>query len=173
MTTTLVIGGPRNGTARHARSLFSGHPQVTCVVTADEDGADQGPGTPDGWRVVRTRDLSRALLGSRHPVLVDDLTCWLRGILDDQQLWDDPAAAHETVEDRLAELTVAASAMPFDVVVLSAEPSWSPRPTDDRDALFVDLLEHTNERVSAVSGQVHAILAGRVLDLSDAALVGR
>src|SRR5690606_33184349 len=100
--------------------------------------------------------------------LVDDLTDWLRGTLDSEDLWDDPTSAREVVKDRLDELAVAASAVPFDVVVLTTEPAWSLRPTEPRDAFLVDLLAHANERVSTVSGQVHAIVAGRVLDLTGA-----
>ena len=170
MTTTLVIGGPRNGAARHARALLSAHPQVTHLVTHDGPGPED---SPDGWRLVQTRDLSRSILGSRHPVLVDDLTDWLRGTLDGEDLWDDPASARGLVQDRLNELAVAASAVPFDVVVLTTEPSWSLPPADPRDAFLVDLLAHANERVSTVSGQVHAIVAGRVLDLTGAPAVGR
>lgn len=143
---------------------------MTQLLTHDGPDVEEGS---DGWRVVRTRELSRSILGSRHPVLVDDLTEWLRGTLDDEDLWDDPTSAREVVQDRLDELAVAASAVPFDVVVLTTEPSWSLSPTDPRDALLVDLLAHANERVSTVSGQVHAIVAGRVLDLTGAPAVGR
>lgn len=183
MTTTLVLGGPRSGKSRHAETLLSGQQDVTFVATRIVADRSLDPDLvariarhqerrPQQWRTLETLDLTRALLGSRQPVLIDDLACWLRGVLDEQGLWDDSHRARQVIEERLDELTVALGAMPFDIVVVTSDPSWVRMPDDPAERLFVDLLSHVNQRVSAVSARVHAIIAGRVLDLSDAPLLG-
>lgn len=178
MTTTLVLGGPRSGKSRHAEALFDDQHDVTFVATRqvpDSDDPDlvariarHQERRPRQWRTVETLDLTRALLGSRQPVLIDELADWLRGVLDEQDLWSDPQRAQQVVQERLDELTVALQSMPFDIVVVTSDPSWVRMPDDPAERLFVDLLSHVNQRVSAVSPRVHAIVAGRVLDLSSA-----
>ncbi|WP_122260640.1 bifunctional adenosylcobinamide kinase/adenosylcobinamide-phosphate guanylyltransferase [Ornithinimicrobium cerasi] len=183
MTTTLVLGGPRSGKSRHAEALFAGVDDVTFVATRV---LPDGAGDPDlvariaahqerrpaGWRTVETLDLTRALLASRQPVLIDSLVDWLQGVLDEQELWSDPHRAHQVVDERLDELAVALQAMPFDIVVITSDPSWVRMSDDPAERLFVDLLSHVNQRVSAGSARVHAIIAGRVLDLSSAPVLG-
>lgn len=182
MTTTLVLGGPRSGKSRHAEALFDGRPDVTFVATRPApDGDDPDlvariarhqERRPRQWRTVETLDLTRALLASRQPVLIDDLGDWLCGVLDEQDLWSDPHRAQQVVQERLDELTVALQSMPFDIVVVTSDPSWVRLPDDPAERLLVDLLSHVNQRVSAVSPRVHAIIAGRVLDLSSAPVLG-
>lgn len=183
MTATLVLGGPRSGTSRHAEALLARHPQVTFVATHRLAGAAEDPDLasrilrqqerrPEAWRTLETLDLTRALLSSRHPVLIDDLGGWLHGLLDEDSLASDPPRAREVVDARLDELCVALRGMPFDVVTVSHEPSWGRVPEDPQERLYVELLSHVNQRVSAASARVLAILGGRVVDLSDAPLVG-
>ncbi|GAA5161872.1 bifunctional adenosylcobinamide kinase/adenosylcobinamide-phosphate guanylyltransferase [Ornithinimicrobium tianjinense] len=179
MTTTLVLGGPRCGKSRHAEALLSDHKTVTYVATrvlqdrsADPDLvariARHQERRPRQWRTIETLDLTRALLASRQPVLIDDLGSWVQGILDHGSLSDDPHRARQVVEERVDELTVALAALSYDIVVVTHDASWVRLPDDPAERLFVDLLSDVNQRVSAVAGRVHAILAGRVLDLSDA-----
>lgn len=183
MTTTLVLGGPRSGKSRHAEALLGHHPQVTFVAThrLPDPGRDPDLATriarhqerrPRQWRTVETLDLTRALLGSRQPVLVDDLGGWLRGLLDEEMLWSHAHRARQVVEDRLDELSVAMRAVPFDVVTVTDDPSWARLPDDPAERLYVDLLAQINHRISAVSHQVYAVMAGRVLDLSSSPVVG-
>lgn len=183
MTTTLVLGGPRSGKSRHAEALLAHHPQVTFVATyrAPDPAKDLDLATriarhqerrPKHWRTLETLDLTRALLGSRHPVLIDDLGGWLRGVLDQEMLWAHPHRARQLVEDRLDELSVALRAMPFDIVTVTDDPSWSRLPDNPSERLYVDLLAQVNHRVSAVSSKVYAVMAGRVLDLSSSPIVG-
>ena len=104
----------------------------------------------------------------RQPALGQRLPTPRPGVLDEQDLWSDPQRAQQVVQERLDELTVALQSMPFDIVVVTSDPSWVRMPDDPAERLFVDLLSHVNQRVSAVSPRVHAIVAGRVLDLSSA-----
>lgn len=183
MTTTLVLGASRSGNSRHAEHLLRSHDKVVYVATRTAPGfgedmdleariAAHQARRPEGWTTVETRDLTRALLGSRHPVLVDNMADWLSGQLDDHGLWDDPEGARGLVDGLLDEFTIAARALPHDVVIVTKDRAWHPLSTDPRERLFVELLGHTNQRLSSGCAQVHAILAGRVLDLSNAAVVG-
>ncbi|RIK14831.1 MAG: adenosylcobinamide kinase [Acidobacteria bacterium] len=161
MTTTLVLGGPRSGKSRHAEALH-----LAARIARHQERR------PRQWRTVETLDLTRALLGSRQPVLIDDLGGWLRGLLDEESLWSHPHRARQLVDDRLDELSVAMRAVPFDVVAVTNDPSWVRLPDDPAERLYVDLLGQVNHRISAVSHNVYAVMAGRVLDLSSSPVVG-
>lgn len=183
MTATLVLGGPRSGKSRHADALLAHHSQVTFVSTHRLSDCPEDPDLatrmsrqqerrPEHWRTLETLDLTRALLASRHPVLIDDLSGWLQGLLQQDSAAQDPERARDLVEERLDELTVALRAMPFDVVTVSHDPSCVRFPQDPAERLYVELLSHVNQRVSAASSRVFAIMGGRVVDLSNAPLLG-
>lgn len=182
MTATLVLGGPRSGKSRHAAALLAHHPQVTFIATHPREDPTGDPDLavrtrpheqrPAHWRTLETLDLTHALLASRHPVLIDDLSGWLHGVLEEESVADDPDRARDVVEGRLDELSVALRAVPFEVVTVSHDPSWVRFPEDPAERLYVELLAHVNQRVSAASSHVFAIMAGRVVDLSDAPLLG-
>ena len=183
MTTTLVLGGPRSGKSRHAQSLLQAHPQVTFVATcvtpdpvADPDLtsriARHQERRPQAWRTLETLDLTRALLSSRQPVVVDDLPSWVLGQFDQNDLWSNPHRARQAIDDLVDEFSVALRAVPVDVVTVSHDPAWVRQVDDPRERLYADLLAHVNQRVSAVSQRVHAIVGGRVLDLTAAPVVG-
>lgn len=183
MTSTLVLGGPRSGKSRHAEALLASAPQVTFVATRQLPDPSRDPDLatriarhqerrPAHWRTLETLDLTRALLSSRNPLIIDDLSGWLKGTLDDEMLWAQPHRARQIVDEKLDELTVALRAVPVDVVCVTHEPSWARLPDDPAERLYVDLLTHLNQRVSLASARVHAIICGRVLDLSSAPVVG-
>lgn len=191
MPTTLVLGGPRSGRTRHAVSLLREHERVTYVVTGEEpagpthdagtpgddaaaDGAFGAPPVtrlPSTWETVRTGELTRTLLCARRPVLIDGLTGWVRSELDAGQLWDEPSRARERVCALLAELAVAAAAVPFQVVLVGQDLSTAALPDDPHQRLLVELNAEANTQLSAACRRVHVVLAGRVLDLSDAPVV--
>lgn len=184
MTTTLVLGGTRSGKSRHAEDLLRRHERVTYVATRPDPGEDVDPELssrirmhqerrPVGWRTEETRDLTRALLGSRNPVLIDCVGAWLRGQLDDHDLWEDPAGAKALIDGLADELAVAAQALPFEVVLVSEDASGLTWSDEARARLFAHLLADVNCRLSAAATGVHVVLAGRVLDLSSAPVIGR
>lgn len=183
MTATLVLGGLRSGRSRHAEALLARHPQVTFVAThahpdpeADPELAErvrlQQERRPAGWRTLETLDLTRALLASRHPVVIDDLGGWLQGVLGDDPLAEGLEQVRGRVEERLDELSVALRAVPFEVVTISHDPSGLRLPPDPVERLYAELLSRVNQRVSAASSRVLVVLGGRVLDLSGAPLLG-
>lgn len=173
MTTTLVLGGKAPSTSQHAAALLRGQDQVCRVVTGSSAGDDAATSDhPESWAVLETRDLTRALLSSRHPVLVDNVPDWLRGQLDDHDAWGDDLSARGLVDGLVDELAVASQALPYEVVIISQDLGWAPPANTDQERLFGELLGHVNERLSAASTRVHAVIAGRVLDLSQAPVVG-
>lgn len=183
MTTTLVLGGARSGASRHAEDLLRPHDRVTYVATQSPPELDDDPDLtarirrherrrPTRWQALETRDLTRALLNARNPVLVDGIGPWVGGQLDDHRLWEDPRGAHALLDGLSDELAVAAQALPFEVVLVSHDVDWLVSDLDARDRLFADLLGQVNYRLSAAATRVHAVIAGRVLDLSDAPVVG-
>lgn len=197
MPTTLVLGGPRSGKTRHAVSLLRDRDRVTYVATGDRGllsptqggqtpgqqalGAPRTTRLPASWETVRTGELTRTLLSARQPVLIDSLTGWVRSQLDTQGLWDDPVGARETICSLVAELAVAAAAVPFQVVLVGQDLSTAiapplgdqpPQlPDHPHHRLLVELNAETNTELSAACRQVHVVIAGRVLDLSNAPLV--
>lgn len=184
MTTTLVLGGARSGKSQHAENLLRQHELVTYVATQSAPELDEDPDLtarirvhqarrPAGWQTLETRDLTRALLSSRNPVLIDGIAPWLRGQLDDHRLWDDPQGAHGLIDGLSDELAVAARALPFEVVLVTHDVGWLAWGFDAQDRLFADLLGQVNSRLSAAATKVHAVIAGRVLDLSGSPVVGR
>lgn len=184
MTTTLVLGGARSGKSQHAEDLLRRHEQVTFVATQAAPELDEDPDLaarmrlrqdrrPQTWRTLETRDLTRALLSSRNPVLVDGIAPWIRGQLDDHRLWGDAQGAHALIDGLSDELAVAAQALPFEVVLVTHDVGWLAMDLHSQDRLFADLLGQVNVRVSATATAVHAVIAGRVLDLSGAPVVGR
>lgn len=169
MTSTLVVGPARASRSRYAASLLDAHPHVTLlsVHAADDPDTLRGHGVPEHWQVLETHDLTRALLGARNPVIVDDLPAWVARTLDERDLWQDRDQARETIDGLAEEACLGLSALPFETVAISYEvaPDGTPR-----GRLLADLVERVNARVSASSTFVHEVRVGRVLDLTDVPL---
>lgn len=172
MSTTLVLGAARSGASRHAESLLADHDQVTSVAARRPDpSGTEATRRREDWEHVETLELSRALMSARSPVLIDCLDSWVHDVLNEAQAWDAGAQGPSMVHRLVDELLVAMMHLPYDIVVVSRESGWGVAPADPRQALLRDLVGEVNRRVSAASQRVHLVVAGRVLDLSDAALV--
>lgn len=181
MTTTLVLGAGRSGKSAYAESLLSDHSKVTFVATGQQPWADKDPERarrvlqhrarrPQGWQTVESRDLTRALLSSRHPVLVDGIAEWVGGIIDSHDIKDPEKLQHDLIA-QMDELVVAWRHVPFDVVAVTEEVGWGQSGTTEEDRIFRETLGYVNARLSRASHRVHLVVAGRVLDLSKAPLV--
>ncbi|MCK0113981.1 bifunctional adenosylcobinamide kinase/adenosylcobinamide-phosphate guanylyltransferase [Ornithinimicrobium sp. F0845] len=179
MATTLVLGAARNGKSDYAEALLAHHPVVTYVATGpklhdapDQAWADQvlelRAKRPASWETVETTALSRALLLSRRPVLIDTLSHWVWRTLDEHDQWRSATRAIETLEPILDELLVVYRSLSHDVVAISDEVGWGREPTNAREGTYREVLAHVNNRFSAVSQRVHLLVGGRVLDLSNA-----
>lgn len=179
-STTLVTGPVRSGKSRHAENLLSAHRDVTYVATGPVPGPGdaewrarveahraQRPGT---WRTVETDDVAGVLAAAGGPVLVDCLGTWLTSVVDAVG-WDDLGAAQEEVRRRAGVLVESLCAATAPVVVVTNEVGWSLVATTASGRLFQDELGRLNAAVSAVADRVHLVVAGRVLDLSQAPVV--
>ena len=182
-TTTLVLGGTRSGKSRHAQSLLPAEADVT-FIAAGKPPTDEDPewaarverhraDRPEPWTTVETTNITRAIIYARGPVLVDCLGSWVTALIDEAELWGDPAGAHALVEERAAELAALWSLAPSDSVAVTNETGMSLVPDTASGRLFQDVLGRVNTALSEVSKQVHLVVAGRVLDLSDAPIVPR
>ncbi len=181
MATTLVTGGTRSGKSRHAEALVASASDVTYVATGRrDDGTD-----PDwaarlaahrerrapSWHVVETLDVVGVLAAPRGPVVVDCLGTWLTGLVDVAGAWADLAAAAALVEAAGEALCDALRQVQVDVVVVTNEVGLAPVPLTASGRFFQDELGRLNAAVAAACDRVHLVVAGRVLDLSDAPVV--
>lgn len=181
MATTLVLGGTRSGETRYARQLLPAQEPVT-VVNAGGKGATEGssrdvhgPREPltagPQWNVVDTVEVTRTILRGRTPVLIDCLGTWVAGLLNEWDGWNDPSSSATRAEEAAYELAALWANAPYDAVALSHEVGMAPLPRNDRQRIYQDLLGRVNTIMSEASQRTHLLIAGRVLDLSNAPLV--
>ncbi|CAN7355637.1 bifunctional adenosylcobinamide kinase/adenosylcobinamide-phosphate guanylyltransferase [Terrabacter sp. LjRoot27] len=181
-TTTLVTGPVRSGKSRHAEDLVEGHDDVTYVATGRRADAsdpewsrrveDHRTRRPATWRTLETTDVAGAIEAATGPVLVDCLGTWLTALVDEAG-WDDLVAAAGAVRREADGLVEALCAATVPVVVVTNEVGWSLVPTTASGRLFQDELGRLNALVATVAARVHLVVAGRVVDLSDAPVVTR
>lgn len=183
MTTTLVTGPVRSGKSRHAEDLLAQQREVLYLATGavPGHGADGRPTDaewadrvrehqvrrPAGWRTVETSDLESAIAAADSPVIVDCLGTWLAAVVDAAG-WHDLDAARDVLRERTRSLTDSLVAATAHVVVVTNEVGWSLVPTTESGRFFSDELGRLNAAVAHVSTSVHLVIAGRVLDLSEA-----
>jgi len=182
MTTTLVLGGVRSGKSRYATGLLPQDDAVTVIAPGKQPTGDDPEwarrvdqhraARPDAWITAETADVTRAILRARTPVLVDCLGTWVTALIDDAGAWDDRDKATELVTTAAQELGALWANAPFDCVAVSNEVGMSVVADTPSGRLFQDLLGQVNSLMSSMSHRTHLIVAGRVLDLSDAPLVG-
>jgi len=177
---TLVTGPVRSGKSRHAEHLLAHHAVVTYLATGrgagEDDDAwarrvqDHQARRPSSWVTRETHDVTSALASIDTPVLVDCLGTWLTSTIDDIG-WDDLHAATRRVRESGAQLLEALARHRHPTVVVTNEVGWSLVPTTASGRLFQDELGRLNAAVAAAAGTVHLVVAGRVLDLSNAPIV--
>ncbi|TIC88560.1 bifunctional adenosylcobinamide kinase/adenosylcobinamide-phosphate guanylyltransferase [Nocardioides sp. GY 10113] len=170
----LVTGGVRSGKSRHAEGLVGDAEAlyVACgPVLDDPDWAarvaahrSRRPGT---WQTVETLDVAAVVDGAGdRAVLVDCLGTWLTGLVDRAGLWEAPTDEVEGhVLAEVGALAAAVAGAPAPVVLVTNEVGLGVVPTHRSGRLFRDLLGTVNQRVGAACGEVHLVVAGRVLRL--------
>ncbi len=182
MSTTLVLGGTRTGKTRYAAQLLSPETRVTVIhaggsaaegeIGRDVHGPRESHDLPANWVTAESNDVTRTILRGRTPVLVDCLGTWVLGLLDAADAWGDRAGALQVAEAAAYELAALWSDAPFDCVAISHEVGMGLVPTGERGAIYQDALGRVNSIIGEVSTRVHVLIAGRVLDLTDAPVVG-
>jgi adenosylcobinamide kinase / adenosylcobinamide-phosphate guanylyltransferase len=182
-TRRLVLGGARSGKSVHAERLVADAHHVVYVATggvrADdaewrERVAVHRARRPEHWTTVETIDVAGVLDGaaSTDMVIVDCLSLWLAGQLDDADAWSrletaDAAAVRSDVDARLDRLVTSVAAAACDVVLVSNEVGMGVVPATASGRLFRDLLGIVNARVSAACDETTLMVAGRALRLDD------
>jgi adenosylcobinamide kinase/adenosylcobinamide-phosphate guanylyltransferase len=181
-TTTLVTGPVRSGKSRHAEDLVALHRNVLYVATGRHAESDDPAWAarvrahqerrPPSWRTLETADPGEALAAADGPVIIDCLGTWLTGQVD-LVGWDDLDRAMDHVRERTASLVHSLCRTKHPVVVVTNEVGWSLVPVTASGRFFQDELGRLNAAVAEVAAAVHLVVAGRVLDLTQAPIVPR
>ncbi|TWP48893.1 bifunctional adenosylcobinamide kinase/adenosylcobinamide-phosphate guanylyltransferase [Lentzea tibetensis] len=174
---TLVLGGARSGKSAHAEGLLT-DPAVTYVATSrrypddpdwDARIARHVARRPAGWHTVEAPapgDLPALLTATRPEdpsILVDDLSTWLVGALDDAGAWE--GHGFELVEREVDALLSAVTACRTRLVLVSAEVGLGVVPSTHSGRLFRDHLGSLNARLAEVCDEVLLLVAGIPLRL--------
>jgi adenosylcobinamide kinase/adenosylcobinamide-phosphate guanylyltransferase len=179
-TTTLVTGPVRSGKSRHAEHLVALHRDVLYVATGRRaDDTDRAwtarvhahqARRPSTWHTLETTDLDGALAAARGPVIIDCLGTWLTAQVD-LVGWEDLDHATDHLRERVDSLIEFLCRASHPVVVVTNEVGWSLVPLTPSGRFFQDELGRLNAAVSEVAAAVHLVVAGRVLDLTEAPVV--
>jgi adenosyl cobinamide kinase/adenosyl cobinamide phosphate guanylyltransferase len=172
---TLILGGTRSGKSAYAEGLLPADRPVRYLATAAADPDDQEwtariavhrARRPARWRTVEGADVAIELhRPTDDPVLVDDLSTWLTGVLDNAGAWDgDPRALH-TVASRVDGLVHAVERCPARLVLVSAEVGLGVVPVTRSGRLFRDELGALNQRLAQLCDEVSLLVAGVELRL--------
>ncbi len=168
----LVLGGARSGKSVTAERMLGDRERVdyvACGMAADED-ADPAwaervrlhrERRPAGWTTVETLDLAGVLSsGDENPVLVDCLSTWLAGVMDECGLWGGAAGADKALADRVDGLLEAWRSSRRLVVAVSNEVGSGVVPGTASGGRYRDELGRLNARVAAECEQVWLCTAG-------------
>lgn len=182
MATTLVLGGTRSGKTQYGRRFLPTDSSVTVInaggqaATSGDTAQIHGPREPlhvsDAWTVVDSLDVTRTILRSRTPVMVDCLGTWVVGLLNEWNTWDDLDGSLTRITESAYELAALWADAPYDAVAVSHEIDFAPMPREQRARVYQECLGRVNAIVSAASRRTHLVIAGRVLDLSNAPTIG-
>ncbi|USX48293.1 bifunctional adenosylcobinamide kinase/adenosylcobinamide-phosphate guanylyltransferase [Lentzea sp. HUAS12] len=174
---TLVLGGARSGKSAHAEGLLT-EQVVTYVATArrypddpdwDARIALHVARRPSTWHTVEASapaDLPALLTATQYddpPILVDDLSTWLVGVLDDARAWE--GGHSDSVTPHLDQLVRSVATCRARLVLVTAEVGLGVIPSTRSGRLFRDHLGALNARVAEVCDEVTLLVAGIPLKL--------
>ncbi|NHN55973.1 hypothetical protein G9U51_09315 [Calidifontibacter sp. DB0510] len=176
MTTTLVLGGDSRSTLQHARTLLGAQPALVVQPRAE--------GTPDlrflrrptgdvpkEWPVAQELDVTRTILRARQPVLVDNIPGWVAAQLTTAGAWGDRDRAAQIVDNAAHEFAALWNAAPYPAVALTDDLDVQGPGESPEARLLQEMVGRANGILAAVSTNVHWLVVGRVVDLSNAPLV--
>ena len=179
-TRTLILGGARSGKSAEAERRALRFTDVVYVATAaprpgDAEWAERvahhQARRPTGWTTVEGHArLTQALRAAtaRQAIVIDCLTLWLTGVLDEAAEhgdWDavDRALLAAAAESAAKDLVDAIAHCPATVLIVSNEVGMGIVPMSASSRLFVDLIGRLHQQVSAVCDETILMVAGRPL----------
>lgn len=181
-THSLILGGARSGKSAEAERRALSFTDVVYVATAaprpgDAEWAERvahhRARRPAGWTTVEGHERLTGVLRSavaRQAVVVDCLTLWLTGVLDDaseRSDWDtvDRGVLAAAAESAAKDLVDAIAHCPATVLLVSNELGMGVVPMSASSRLFVDLLGRLHQQVGAVCDETILMVAGRSVRL--------
>jgi len=173
----LVLGGARSGKSVTAERLLARQERVDYVACGplpsveDPDWAERvrrhQERRPEHWTTMETLDLEGVLAGRTSsldslgtPVLVDCLSTWLAGVMEECGLWADAPDADKQLAERVDGLLDAWRATRRHVVAVSNEVGSGVIPGTVSGVRFRDELGVLNARIAAECEQVWLCVAG-------------
>jgi adenosylcobinamide kinase/adenosylcobinamide-phosphate guanylyltransferase len=174
---TLVLGGARSGKSAHAEGLLT-EAIVTYVATASRYPDDPDwdarialhvARRPSTWHTVEASapaDLPALLTATSYddpPILVDDLSTWLVGVMDAADAWEGNGA--DAIDHHVDELVRSIATCRARLVLVTAEVGLGVIPSTRSGRLFRDHLGALNARVAEVCDEVTLLVAGIPLKL--------
>ena len=166
----LVLGGARSGKSVTAERMLAGPERVeyvACGMPADDSDASWAERVrlhrerrPAHWTTLETLDLVGVLGGAGALVLIDCLSTWLAGVMDQCGLWTGEAGADKELDARVDGLLDAWRSTRRVVVAVSNEVGSGVVPATASGVRFRDELGRLNARVAADCEQVWLCTAG-------------
>jgi len=168
----LVIGGARSGKSVTAERMLEGRDRVdyvACGLPADDTDPSWAERVrlhqarrPAHWTTLETLDIASVLADERPgvPVLVDCLSTWLAGVMDECGLWTGTAGADKELAARTDELLDAWRSTRRRVIAVSNEVGSGVVPGTASGLRYRDELGVLNARVAAECEQVWHCVAG-------------
>lgn len=174
----LLIGGARSGKSRLAEKLVTTGRPVRYVATGPAPGpedpewsrrvAEHRHRRPAGWLTVETRDLEPLLLQPGTPLLIDCLSTWLSGVMDDCGYWTGGPEAEQSLRLRTDGLVTAWARSGNQVVGVSSEVGSGVVPATSSGRRYRDELGTLNARLAEAADQVWLVTAGLAHQLKPA-----
>jgi len=173
----LVLGGARSGKSVTAERLLGNRDQVdyiACGPRADDGDPDWAERVrlhrerrPAHWTTLETLDLEAVLTGrdlsavrQRVPVLIDCLSTWLAGVMDESGLWAGVEGADKELSGRVDGLLDAWRSTTRLVVAVTNEVGLGVVPATASGVRYRDELGRLNAQVAAECEQVWLCTAG-------------
>ena len=168
----LVLGGARSGKSVTAERMLAERDQVdyvACGLPADDSDPSWAERVrlhlerrPAHWTTLETLDLEGVLGGADRavPVLVDCLSTWLAGVMDECGLWAGKASADKELATRVDGLVHAWRSTSRVVVAVSNEVGSGVVPATASGIRFRDELGRLNARVAGDCEQAWLCTAG-------------
>lgn len=183
----LVLGGARSGKSVTAERMLVNRDHVDYVATgAVPDEADPAWAArvnahrqrrPPHWTTLETRNLEPVLTGGQArtpgvpapaasagrlavPVLIDCLSTWLAGVMDDAGVWEERPGAEAELARQVDGLLDAWRSTRRHVVAVSNEVGSGVVPATASGIRYRDELGVLNARVAADSDEVWYCVAG-------------